>query len=56
LAHQLDLKVLAEGVDTIQHAQFLERYWCDFLQGQFILKSVGREALAEFLQRRSREF
>lgn len=56
LAHQLDLKVLAEGVDTLQHAQFLERYWCDYLQGQHVSKPLARASLPEFLHSRSRRF
>ncbi|HVL02508.1 MAG TPA: EAL domain-containing protein [Dongiaceae bacterium] len=56
LAHQLDLKVLAEGVDSLQHAQFLERYWCDFLQGNYIARSLDRAALATFLQSRHQHF
>lgn len=35
LAHQLDFKVLAKGVETRKHLQFLERYWCDYLQGSY---------------------
>jgi EAL domain-containing protein (putative c-di-GMP-specific phosphodiesterase class I) len=50
LVHQLDLKVLAEGVDSLQHAHFLERYWCDFLQGNHVSKPMDRDGLAVFLR------
>lgn len=40
LAHQLEFKVLAEGVETRKHLQFLERYWCDYLQGSYFCKPV----------------
>ena len=33
LAHALELKVVAEGVENFQQANFLERAKCDFLQG-----------------------
>lgn len=56
LAHQLDLKVLAEGVDSLQHTQFLERYWCDFLQGQYVSKPLDRNSLAEYVHGRTRRF
>lgn len=52
LAHQLDLKVLADGVETAQHAQFLERYWCDYLQGQHVARPMLKAELIEFLKQR----
>lgn len=56
LAHQLDLKVLADGVESLQHAQFLERYWCDYLQGNHISKPLTKSDLIGFLKDRLQKF
>lgn len=50
LAHQLELKVLAEGVATARHVQFLERYWCDYLQGDYYCKDVSMAQIRSFLE------
>ncbi len=50
LAHQLELKVLAEGVATARHVQFLERYWCDCLQGDYYCKDVSMAQIHKFLE------
>ena len=56
LAHQLDLKVLADGVESVQHAQFLERYWCDYLQGQYVARPMAKSELIEFLKNRFQKY
>ena len=45
LAHQLNIKVLASGVETLNHYQYLERYWCDYLQGDYLVPAM---TLAQF--------
>lgn len=40
LAHNLDLKVVAEGVESLQQAQILSNYGCDFIQGYYIAKPM----------------
>ena len=49
LAHQLNIKVLACGVETLNHYQYLERYWCDYLQGNFIAPAMSEEQLSVYL-------
>jgi EAL domain-containing protein (putative c-di-GMP-specific phosphodiesterase class I) len=40
LAHNLDLKVIAEGVETYEQIAFLQRNHCDYLQGYYIAKPM----------------
>ncbi|MCG8668428.1 MAG: EAL domain-containing protein [Pseudomonadales bacterium] len=51
LAHQLDFKVLAEGVETRKHLQFLERYWCDYLQGTYFSKPTTIAECVEYINK-----
>ena len=57
MAHSLDLKVIAEGVETEAQLEFLERYGCDEVQGFLYSKPIpGDECgtmLAEDAQLRS---
>ena len=41
LAHQLDIKVVAEGIETLEQAQKLERLGCDELQGYYFSKPLS---------------
>jgi EAL domain-containing protein (putative c-di-GMP-specific phosphodiesterase class I) len=56
LAHQLDMKVLAEGVSSSRHVQFLERYWCDYLQGDHFCKPVTMGQFRSFLDQYLAQF
>lgn len=40
LAHNLGFKVIAEGVETEQHCQFLRQNRCDEIQGYYFSKPV----------------
>ncbi|MDX1695033.1 MAG: EAL domain-containing protein [Ketobacteraceae bacterium] len=51
LAHQLDFKVLAEGVETRKHLQFLERYWCDYLQGRYFSQPITVDECVAYINR-----
>jgi diguanylate cyclase (GGDEF)-like protein/PAS domain S-box-containing protein len=50
LAHQLGLKVIAEGVETISQATLLHKSLCDELQGYFYSKPLPVDKLEIFLQ------
>jgi len=49
LAHALDLKVIAEGVETAQQAQLLKLLKCDQIQGYFVARPQPAEAAAGLL-------
>ncbi len=45
MGHQLNLTVLAEGVETLEQHQFLVEKGCDFAQGFYYCKPKSMEAL-----------
>ena len=50
LAHSLDLKVIAEGVETKEQMSFLLAPGCDEVQGYFISRPVTAAELTELLK------
>ena len=50
LAHNLQLSVIAEGVETEAQLEYLRRNGCDQIQGYYISRPVAAEALANQLQ------
>ena len=50
LAHALDLKVIAEGVETEEQARILRHIRCDEVQGYLMAKPKTEEELLEFLR------
>ena len=50
LAHALNLKVVAEGVETEEHARFLRLLKCDELQGYFFCKPLPAAKISTFLE------
>jgi len=49
LAHSLNLKVVAEGVETAEQAQCLRKLHCDEMQGYWFSPPVPFERMAEML-------
>lgn len=49
LAHNLGLKVVAEGVETDEQREFLTAHRCDYLQGYFFSRPVSASAALRFL-------
>lgn len=50
MAHALDLKVIAEGVEEEEQAKFLALLKCDELQGYLISRPLPADRLLEFLR------
>jgi diguanylate cyclase (GGDEF)-like protein/PAS domain S-box-containing protein len=51
LAHSLNLKVVAEGVENIEQLRELERYDCDEIQGYYISRPLPAAAAGAMLVR-----
>ncbi|MEW6024463.1 MAG: EAL domain-containing protein [Pseudomonadota bacterium] len=54
LAHTMQLKVIAEGVETEEQLKFLREHDCDQFQGFFYSPPVSAERLRTAMERRSR--
>ncbi len=50
MAHSLNLKVIAEGVETEEQLAFLRSQQCNEIQGYLVSQPVPSEALTELLQ------
>ncbi|MET0377760.1 MAG: EAL domain-containing protein [Spongiibacteraceae bacterium] len=50
LAHNLKLKVVAEGVETEAQARFLTRHGCDVLQGFYFSRPIAPDDFAQMLK------
>ena len=55
MAHSLRLRVVAEGVETLEQAEFLLELGCDELQGYLFSAAVPAEDFTRFLEPRKRE-
>ncbi|AJY75726.1 bifunctional diguanylate cyclase/phosphodiesterase [Paenibacillus beijingensis] len=53
MAHNLDLKVIAEGVETKDQLDFLQLRKCNEAQGFFFSRPVSAEQLSDILQKQS---
>jgi diguanylate cyclase (GGDEF)-like protein/PAS domain S-box-containing protein len=51
MAHSLELKVVAEGVETQEQMDFLKSQHCDEIQGFLISRPVDAQSFAELLRR-----
>jgi EAL domain-containing protein (putative c-di-GMP-specific phosphodiesterase class I) len=52
LAHNLGLKVTAEGVETLAQRDYLIQHQCDFMQGYLFSKPLPAEDVPKFIQAR----
>ena len=51
MAHSLNLRVVAEGVDAEEQARFLREHGCDEIQGFLFCEAVPAEEIPRFLQK-----
>jgi len=51
LAHSLNMSVVAEGVQFIDHPHLLRKFRCDQAQGYLISRPMTGEAFEHYLQR-----
>ncbi|HEX5055429.1 MAG TPA: EAL domain-containing protein [Gammaproteobacteria bacterium] len=49
MAHSLNIKVVAEGIETEEQYNLLKSYGCDFGQGYFIARPLASEDAARFM-------
>ncbi|MGV3573990.1 MAG: bifunctional diguanylate cyclase/phosphodiesterase [Devosia sp.] len=49
----MDIEIVAEGVETMEHAKILRELGCDILQGYAFAKPMSRDALEVFLAAQS---
>jgi diguanylate cyclase (GGDEF)-like protein len=54
MAHSLELDVMAEGVETLQQAQFLLEHNCPVAQGFYYSQAVPAPVFSDLMQRLSR--
>jgi len=52
MAHNLNIRVVAEGVETAEQLAFLERHRCDGLQGYYISRPLTGAAFRQLLAER----
>ncbi len=55
LGHSLDLKVIAEGVETVEHEKFLRELGCDEVQGFKYTQPIPAEKLEGFVVEHNRQ-
>lgn len=53
IGKSMDIEIVAEGVETMEHARILRDLGCDILQGYAFAKPMPREALEAFLAQQS---
>ncbi len=54
MAHKLDLKVVAEGVETLEQCELLKSAGCDYGQGYLFSKPLPEHAFNIYLTQQPR--
>ena len=55
IAHNLDLHVVAEGVEQVEQIAILEQLNCETVQGYYYSKPLSRDEFTEFLKRQQEQ-
>ena len=56
MAQQLDIDVLAEGVETLEHQAFLQSQGCDYVQGYLYCRPIPADELFDHWQKKQLTF
>ncbi len=51
LAHKMDIRVIAEGVEDINQLQILQSQMCDIIQGYYFSRPIEEDSFIELLQK-----
>ena len=51
LAHDLNLSVVAEGIEVKEEKLFLEKMGCDYFQGYYFSKPIALDKVKELLDK-----
>ena len=55
MAHSMDLKVVAEGVETKEQLSILKEKKCDYIQGYYFSKPLQLKEIEKLLARNLKE-
>ena len=50
MGHSMGIEVIAEGVETLEHARVAHELGCDELQGYAMARPMRRDAVADFVR------
>ena len=50
VAHALDMRVIAEGVEKVEHVRLLEELGCDSIQGFYLSEPLPRDEITKILR------
>ena len=50
IGHSLGIEVIAEGVETMEHARILKELGCDMLQGYAFCRAMDAKSLTAFVR------
>ncbi|MGE7856210.1 MULTISPECIES: bifunctional diguanylate cyclase/phosphodiesterase [Bacillus] len=51
LAHTLEMSIIAEGVETKEHVNFLQKNKCQFIQGYYYSKPIHADSFSTLLEK-----
>lgn len=54
LAHGLDMKIVAEGVEEKEHINILKSFGCDYAQGYYYSKPISLDDSTEYLKKEAK--
>ena len=49
VAHALDMRVIAEGVEKVEHVELLQELGCDSIQGFYLSEALPRAEVTKLL-------